>query len=280
MEKSREDLLDLALRSRDLQRKLEHCTEYLESNPGDMDVWEFRSTILGYLGRNEESIECGCKAIELRDQDDHSFFLGELKLTFEDYSEAIEFFDDVLTRRPDCARAWLKKGLALWGLGRAKESLICLNESLKLRLSRVCQVEAWYAKGRSLEALGLFQEALRCYGNALDINPCDVMALGMKGSLLLRGEVAAYEEALECFSEALEILNLNPEHELAELARQAKEMTEQKLGETGKQIVRVVAQEQGNESARRGRPASQHCVKCHSSITLDALYCTECGTKQ
>ena len=170
MQERPEELLDLALKSRDLEKKLEYCTEYLKLNPSDMDGWSYKGTVLSYLGRHEESMECHEKAIELIDDlDDPSYFGAVLALTFEDYQKATKSLDDVLREKPNYARAWLNKGSALGSLGRAEESLICLNKAVELGLGRVCQVEAWYEKGYSLVALGKFQEALRCFNNSLDI---------------------------------------------------------------------------------------------------------------
>ncbi|MEM2941655.1 MAG: hypothetical protein QW304_08940 [Thermoproteota archaeon] len=55
------ELLNLALKSKDLNDKIEYLTKYLALNSNDADVWKYKGEILGDLGRDKEAIECGRK---------------------------------------------------------------------------------------------------------------------------------------------------------------------------------------------------------------------------
>lgn len=276
MQKKSEELLELALKSRDLEKKLEYCAEYLELNPSDVDMWEYKSGILSYLGRHEESIDCRNDEYDRLLKDDPSLFWGIASLVYGKYDKAIEFLDDVLRTRPDCARAWLKKGSALVGLKRWEEGLACVDRSMKLGLGKVCEVEAWLERGRALYQLHKSREALRSFDNALDIDPCNTQALIEKGILL--GYETRWEEASTYLNNALELLKEQPEDGLT-VVKGLRDVAERELERRGKRTAKTISQKM-NKSEKTEKPASRHCVKCHSSIPLDALYCTECGTRE
>ena len=64
MEKKSEEWLELALKSKNLEKKLEYCTKYLESNPNSVDVWGYKADLLFILGREDEVGNCYRKAYE------------------------------------------------------------------------------------------------------------------------------------------------------------------------------------------------------------------------
>lgn len=280
MQKKSEELLDLALKSKDLEKKLEYCVEYLQLNPGDGEMWIYKGQILDYLGRHGESLVCGKTGYELLYDDDRSYFWGVFNLIHENYETALESLDDLLRTKPDYARGWLKKGSVLFRLKRWEEGLACVDKSMSIGLSKVCEVEAWCERASTLYHLGKQQEALRCFDNALDIDPCNGRILGMKGAVLLDDEMARYEEASRCFNRALELLKNCSDEELVELTKDNIELAERKLEQTGTHTTKTIERQETDESAKTGERSSRHCVKCRSSIPLDAIYCTECGTKQ
>ena len=61
-----------------------------------------------------------------------------------------------------------------------------------------------------------FEEALECFSKALELDPEDVFSWINKGSSLALLE--RFDEALECFDKAIE---LDPENELALKSREA-----------------------------------------------------------
>lgn len=226
------ELLDLALKSKDLEKKLEYCTKYLELNPNDMDVWNYKGNILSELGRHKEAIQCHEKAAEFIDEP--SYLIGVVKLSLGNYEEAINLFDDVLRKKPDYAMAWVEKGSALVNLKRSEEAIVCLDKALKLGLSKVSQARAWFERGNALIDLGKLEEAIVCFNNSLEIDRGNVKALSIKGSILLLDNVGRYAEALTCFNDVLEILEKNRDNQMVELAENAKEIAEQRLKEQTK----------------------------------------------
>lgn len=226
------ELLDLALKSKDLEKKLEYCTKYLELNPNDIDVWNYKGNILSELGRHKEAIECHEKAAEFID--DPSYLVGVMKLNLGNYEEAIKLFDGALSKKPDYAMAWVEKGSALVNLRRSEEAIVCLDKALKLGLSKVCKARAWLERGNALIDLGKLEEAIVCFNNSLEIDRGNTKALSLKGSILLLDDVGKYAEALTCFNDVLKILEKNLDNQIAKLAENGKEIAEQRLKEQTK----------------------------------------------
>lgn len=44
-----EELLDLALKSKEFGKKTEYCTKYLELNPKDRDVWDYKGDLFSAM---------------------------------------------------------------------------------------------------------------------------------------------------------------------------------------------------------------------------------------
>jgi len=256
-----QEWLDLALKSKDPEKKLEYFSKFLELNPNDENVWRYKFHLLDSLGKEEEKMKCAYEVVGRENAflPEHLatlFALGSASMD-SDYESAIRYFDDVLGQKPDYVWAWIYKGDALLYLGRPAEALASYDKVLNLTTSKPCRALAWKKKAGALDLLGRFEEAIECCNCSLDIDPGDPVTWGLKGECLFR--IGNLEDAITCFDE---VLRINPSDEMA---REDKEMVEK---------------ERRNKSAKTGRPASKHCVKCHSSIPLDALYCTQCGAKQ
>lgn len=161
-----------------------------------------------------------------------SLFHGVACATFGSYEKAIENFDDVLEKNPNCARAWLGKGDALGGLKRYEEAIMCIDKALELGLSKTKEAEAWYRKGLALFYLNRREEATSCFDNSLKIDQGNIGALHMKGTCYFSAE--KYKEALDYYNEVLETLRINPDSDAAKRAKEGKEAMEYKLREQAK----------------------------------------------
>lgn len=228
MEQKGEKWLSLALRSKNPREKLEYCAKFLEKNPNDTDVWHYKGDILSeYLGRDKEAIECYKKAAELID--DSSYLLAQFKYASAEYEEALKQFDDTLRKNPHYARALFGKAKTLIRLRRSEEAIVCLDRALRIGLSKVNESRALYEKGYALADLEKPEKAIECVSNSLEIDQGNAEAWCLKG--LLCDKFKKYEEALVCFNNALGILEDNMSSSIAEIARNGKEMVEQRLVE-------------------------------------------------
>lgn len=230
MAKTLEELLDLTLKEKCLEKKLEYCAKYLELNPNDRDVWNYKGNVLDLLGRSTEAIRCFTKACEGTSVD---YKAAILTLDDKSAERSVRFFDAVLREELDCAMAWLGKGRALLILERCEESIVCFDKAPKVKKSKVVEAEAWLWKGSALKDLKRLEEALTCFNNSLEIDPSNVKAWLFKGILFVN-KMKKYEEALICFNEVLEILKTNPDNEIAKMAKDGKEFAERRLKERAK----------------------------------------------
>lgn len=197
--------LDLALKSKDLKKKVEYCTKYLELNPNDMDAWGYRGKILSLIGRHKEAIESHEKEAEFIE--DPLYLLGEIT---EDFEEAVKSFNSVLEKDPENARAWVLKARALNNLGKYEEAIICFNQAEKLNLSKIYKATLWHEKGWAFSKLENLEEAVKCLDNSLAIDPGNPDVWATKGIFCIQDEIKRYREALICFNEALKINPINP----------------------------------------------------------------------
>jgi len=230
MEKKAAEWLDLALKSKNLQKKLEYCTKYLELNPNSVDVWEYKADLLSLLGREQEVVDCSGKAYEkVYDELGHDlsvfYGLGTIHLGEKDEA-AIGCFDKLLEKKPDYVLAWIHKGDALINVKRYAEAVACFDKALKLNPSKLCESNAWQGRGVALAGLGENEEAIKCCNFCLDRDLGNVKAWDLKARCLFI--IAKYEEAILCCNEALEI---NPHNDIA---KSIKEMAEEELKDRSK----------------------------------------------
>lgn len=224
--------LDLALKSKDPEKKLEYCSKHLELNPNDEDAWLYKFYYLDQLGKEEELSMCAHEIIKRRDiflGDEHLatlFMRGSSSLKSDDEA-AVKHFSDLLTEKPDYVWAWIYKGDALFNLERFAEAVVCYDNALKLNPSKVCKSLVFGRKAAALVLLGKIEEAIKCCDYGLEIDPGNFIILGLKGECLYM--VGQYEKAKECFDE---VLRINPNDEMA---KKSKEMVEKELNKQTQQ---------------------------------------------
>ena len=98
------------------------------------------------------------------------------------YDEAIELFDLVLEKEPDCSDAWLYKGYSLSMEGKHKESLQCFEMVLNINPH---DIEGLYGKGFSLFKQEYYKEAIIYFEKVLEIRPDYSSAQDYKEEALL-----------------------------------------------------------------------------------------------
>ena len=201
-----EELLELALKAKDPEKKLEYCTKYLELNPNDSEAWGYKAEILNWLGRAREQRECIRRFLEDKPVD----FLAANLCGYGE--ESLEHFNKVLDEDPTFARAWYEKGNSLAVLGRYEEAIICFEKALEFSQSKILEAEAWRGKVRALVGLRRREEAIECIDRSLEIDPGHPEPLIFKGDLLMekgaqKEKIGRNEEALRLYEEALRLYN-------------------------------------------------------------------------
>ena len=155
-----------------------------------------------------------------------------LDLATIDDEECVRCYDEIIGINSGEGMAWRGKGLALGRLERPQEAIDCFDKALEIdpyddiaqrskdiELEEIKAIDAMthspdmsslVTKGLELELDEKYEEAIQCYDEALKINPNDESVWENKADAL--ASLDKYEEALQCYDEALEI---NPENEHA-----------------------------------------------------------------
>jgi tetratricopeptide (TPR) repeat protein len=123
---------------------------------------------------------------------------GLARLSVDDYTRALNFFEKAVEIDPNYAEAWYQAGFCYGVLGRHQESL---KASKKAVLLRPDWAEPWLNIGTSNFALGQYKEAAEAYKQATKIDPSNpeaYYALGISLNKLNRTdeEILAYKRAI------------------------------------------------------------------------------------
>jgi tetratricopeptide (TPR) repeat protein/sugar lactone lactonase YvrE len=131
-------------------------------------------------------------------------FEGNKYINNENYSKAIELYDEAIKLNPKSHFAHVYKGNALLKLKKYDEAIKCYDAALEINSK---EIDALKYKGLSLSNLSKYNEAIQCYDAVLEIDPIDSKVWYYKGSAL--SQLSKYSEAIKCYNEAIKI---NPEY--------------------------------------------------------------------
>jgi len=120
-------------------------------------------------------------------------------LNLSKYSEAMEYFDEMLKIAPENYEAWNDKGVCLSRLGDYGGAVKCFEKALELNPH---YPQAWANKAYACIILGKYDEALECCDKSIEAKADWAEAWANKGICLERKNM--YEEALRCFDVAIE----------------------------------------------------------------------------
>lgn len=122
------------------------------------------------------------------------------------FSEALEYFDRILSIDPNDPIALGNKGAALTQLNRHEEALLVYEKALEITPKNTSILNN---KAATLFDLGKIDESLQTLDKILEIEPNNVKILILKGNVLL--EVKKYIDAFSVFKKAIEIDPTNDE---------------------------------------------------------------------
>jgi tetratricopeptide (TPR) repeat protein len=175
------------------------------------NMWMIKCSVLSYLGRDEESKECGKKWEKLRDEE-----YAANDILIEKINDLIgkgeEFFNQKkFYKSLDCFNAALEvesyhEGSLAWKLTTLMkleahdESLKCLDKLLEINSDHAGY---WQAKGWVHFNLKNYREAIRCADMQFEKDPNSYQALENKATALK--ELGCDDEAEQCIEEAKEV---------------------------------------------------------------------------
>ncbi|NJL41202.1 MAG: tetratricopeptide repeat protein [Leptolyngbyaceae cyanobacterium SM1_4_3] len=97
-----------------------------------------------------------------------SLSFGRQQFQADQYSQALQCFDQALKLDPNLTDAWNGRGAALKKLGNFPEALAAYDRALQLDPN---SYKAWCNKGLLLEDLKDYSNAVTCYETALKLQP-------------------------------------------------------------------------------------------------------------
>jgi Tfp pilus assembly protein PilF len=129
----------------------------------------------------------------------------------QDFSSAIQLYDQAIALNPSHAEAYYKRGNALKNIGRPREAIESYDKAIERRPDFAF---AYCNRGVVQQSLGLAAEALASYDLAISIDATDAMAHYNRA--LLMQENHRWEEALAAYERAISI---NPQYAEAQFNR-------------------------------------------------------------
>jgi serine/threonine protein kinase len=135
------------------------------------------------------------------------FRQADLKLESEEYTTAINYYDEGLQKAPpfsgmvlDFEKAWIQKAFALSALKRYGEMQQSCEAALKINQQ---SVYGWICEGSALDGLERYEEAIRAYGKAISIDSSSFEAWHNRGHSYLK--LSKKDDAIANFNQAISV---------------------------------------------------------------------------
>ena len=152
----------------------------------------------------QRGLEAGLKAVSLDDRDPFSHVgLGRLQIVRAEHEQAIASFDRALELNPSFALAHYGKGHSLWHCGHSQQSVICLDEAMRLSPRDPLMWTFLASKAIALFMLERYEEALDCAHRSQQYPITAIWA--HMAELATLGTLGRHEEAVEALSKALQV---------------------------------------------------------------------------
>jgi TolB-like protein/tetratricopeptide (TPR) repeat protein len=149
-------------------------------------------------------LEAGLKAVSLDDRDPFSHVgLGRLQIVRAEHEQAIASFNRALELNPSFALAHYGKGHSLWHCGHPDQSVICLDEAMRLSPRDPLMWTFLASKSIALFMLERYDEALDCSHRSQRYPVTAIWA--HMAELATLGTLERHEEAAAAITRALQI---------------------------------------------------------------------------
>ncbi len=163
--------------------------------PDDPGVlYDLGMTLIGH-GYGDAGVEAFDRVIAI--EPDHVDALFYRAVCLKGTETALASLDRVLELRPDFARAHMRRGDTLGGLGRLDEALLAYHAAATLAPD---DAEVYSQRGAVLNQFDRYDEALRALDRALELRPTHPVAL-MERGIALEG-IGRPREAIESYWQA------------------------------------------------------------------------------
>ena len=203
------------------QNKLDEALFILDEIPKGCDEYPkallLKSLMIGVCGDEEKSFKIFQKALVEKFGEEYVDFDEEYEpidmnnpkdvfdcglfcfYFFEDYEQAIEYFNISLRLKPNQDDVLHYKALSFAYLGRLKKAIKIIDKAIKINPN---EVSYWNDKGVFLSKLNYLSKAHKAFDNAIKIEP-NHYSWSNKASLYC--QVNQFDKALYCFDRALDL---------------------------------------------------------------------------
>ena len=172
------------------------------------DYWLTKAEQLKKQGRFEEVVKSVDKASMTKasiDKEKYWFSKGQNLASVEKYEDAIIFFDKELEFNKISFDTLYEKGLAFFNLKKYTEAAECFNKAWETKHEEFMKLRN---QGTTLKNYRKFEKAVLYIDQSNAITDIDCDFWYYKGCSLY--EIGKYEEASDCFDEALKIRTGDP----------------------------------------------------------------------
>ncbi|MDO5849750.1 MAG: tetratricopeptide repeat protein [Methanobacteriaceae archaeon] len=183
---------------------LKRCDQDLQENRFNVDIWILKGEVLNKLDNQKGAIECYSNALEINPKNEKLWVRkAELCWYDSDYISEVESYKKALELNPTNATYYKKIGDAYEGyLNDNKNAIKYYNNALELDYD---DKYLWVTKGRLEKEIGKYDDALKSFNFAAKLNPNHDGALLNKAEIFCK--LNCFEEAIECYDEALKIFS-------------------------------------------------------------------------
>ena len=186
-----------------LNNLLKRCNQKLQENESNEEVWIIKGEVLNELDEMKEAIECYSKALEINPKNEKAwirkaFFCG----LEDDYICRIEAYKKAIELNPANDEYYKKIGDTYEGYFYDNEKAIeYYNKALELNPHNNGYL--WNTKGRLEKEMGRYDDALKSFTVLAELHHDSYNALLSKAEIYC--ELNSFEEAIECYDDALKI---------------------------------------------------------------------------
>ena len=180
-----------------------------ESSPNFGKALFIKSMILGFLGKDTESVEKLKDSINVQFGDKSGLFdlnnpedlfdFGITNFYFGDYHKAIECFDMTLGILPEQSEVIYYKALSFGCLGEFRKAIDVIDEAIKLNPENSSY---WNDKGAFLSELNRVAAAHKCFNKSIQLNPD---SYNWSNKAVLYHKCNDLQQALECYGNAMKL---------------------------------------------------------------------------
>ncbi len=190
---------------------IKHYKKAIKIEPNNEYLHNNMAIAYIYMNDYQKALDANTQALKLNSQNTTVlYWRGLIYEMLNDFERALKFFDYVLRIDDKDPEVWNERATILNMMGKSEEALLSYDKSIELCLeSSLDDAAMWASKANTLLGLQRYEEAIECYDNALKTDKHNPIILNNKGVAYM--ELDKFEDAIECFTKVLVMYPDNPD---------------------------------------------------------------------